>query len=107
MNINPRPISGGWDDGFSLDDHIVRSEFTEYDEYGHPQFHTIRTELGELLFKLKYKNDRSAIPFIAQAACDFIQQWNPGIDVIVPTPPSKKRAIQPLYEIAKERSEEH
>jgi predicted amidophosphoribosyltransferase len=102
MQLNPRRVPGCWDDGFTLDLHIRSSDFLGYNDYGHPQFDTTRTELGELLYRLKYKSDQSAIAPIAQAVCDFVQKWNPGIDVIVPAPPSKNRAVQPLFQIADE-----
>ena len=102
MQLNPKPVRGSWDDGCTLDMHIRSSEFVGYNEYGHAQFESARTELGELLYRLKYKGDRSSIAPIAQAAFDFVCGWNPGIDVVVPTPPSKSRAVQPLFQIADE-----
>jgi len=102
MQLNPRQMPGCWDDGFTLDLHIRSSDFLGYDEYGHPQFDTTRTELGELLYRLKYRGDQSAIAPIAQAAADFVRNWNLGIDRIVPAPPSKNRPVQPLFQIADE-----
>ena len=102
MQLSPRPVHGTWDDGRTLDLHIRSSEFVGYNEYGHAQFESTRTELGEMLYRLKYKDDQSAIAPIAQAACDFVRGWNPGIDVIVPAPPSKNRVVQPLFQIADE-----
>ena len=102
MQLNPRPVRGSWDDGRTLDIHICSSEFVGYNEYGHAQFETTRTELGELLYRLKYGGDQSAVSPIAQSAVDFVREWNPDIEVIVPTPPSKSRAVQPLFQIADE-----
>jgi len=102
MQLDPRAMLGAWDDGRSLDRHVRSSEFLGYNEYGHPQFDTTRTELGELLYRLKYRSDQSAIAPIAQVTCDFVREWNPGIDVIVPAPPSKARTAQPLFQIADE-----
>lgn len=102
MQLNPRAVRGAWDDGRTLDLHIRSSEFLGYNEYGHPQFESTRTELGELLYRLKYRGDQSAIAQIAQTTCDFVRGWNPGIDVIVPAPPNKSRAVQPLFQIADE-----
>ncbi len=102
MQLNPSVLRGAWDDGRTLDRHIRSSEFIGYNEYGHPQFESTRTDLGELLYRLKYKGDQSAIAPIAQVACDFVRGWNPGIDVIVPAPPSKGRVVQPLFQIADE-----
>ncbi|WP_337288837.1 hypothetical protein [Candidatus Methylomirabilis sp.] len=90
MQLNPRLLNGTWDDGRVLDRHVSSSEFIGYNEYGHPQFESTRTELGELLYKLKYRGDQSAITVIAQAACDFVRRWNPGIDIIVPASPSEQ-----------------
>jgi predicted amidophosphoribosyltransferase len=102
MQLSPKQVHGNWDDGFTLDTHIQSSQFTGYNDYGHPQFDTVRTELGELLYRLKYKGDLSAVAPIAEAAVDFLRQWNPGIDSIVPAPPSRTRLIQPLFQIADE-----
>jgi predicted amidophosphoribosyltransferase len=100
--INPRRIPGNWDDGFALDLHTLRSEFLGHDEYGHAQFETVRTPLGELLYKLKYQGDRSVVPLIAKVACAFVRRWNPRPGVVVPVPPSRRRRVQPLFEIADE-----
>lgn len=102
MNLNPRRLGGAWDDGWTLDRHVNSSDFLGYNEQGHPQFETTRTQLGELLYRLKYKGDWTAVAPIAQAAANFVRDWNPGIDVIVPAPPSKQRHTQPLFQIAAE-----
>jgi predicted amidophosphoribosyltransferase len=99
MNLNPQRVAGSWDVGFTLDRHVQSSEYLGENEYGHPQFETTRTELGELLFRLKYRSDQAAVAPIAQAAADFVKKWNPRVDVIVPVPPSKARQIQPLVQI--------
>ena len=102
MQLNPRTVQGAWDEGRTLDLHIRSSEFLGYNEYGHPQFESTRTEFGELLYRLKYRGDQSAIVPIVQATCEFVREWNPGIDVIVPVPPSRSRAVPPLFQIADE-----
>ena len=102
MQLNPKEMLGAWDDGRSLDRHVRSSEFLGYNECGHPQFDTTRTELGERLYRLKYRGDQSSIAPVAQVTCDFVREWNPGIDVIVPATPSKARAVQPLFQIADE-----
>lgn len=100
MHLNPRGMYGAWDEGWTLDAHVSSSEFLGYNEYGHAQFETTRTELGELLYKLKYKGDQSVIGSIAQATSDFVRERNFPVDVIVPAPPSKARSVQPLFQIA-------
>jgi len=54
VEINPKIITGCWTEGFALDFHTLSSEFIGDDEYGHPQFDTKRSEIGELLYRLKY-----------------------------------------------------
>ena len=100
MQLDPRKMHGNWNDGFTLDRHIQSSQYIGENQYGHPQFDTTRTELGELLFNLKYRGDQSAVIPIAQAASDFVKNWNPGIELIVTVPPSRSRAVQPLFQIA-------
>ena len=99
---NPRKIDGPWADGRVLDLHSTGSEFLGYDEYGHEQFDTRRTDVGELLYRLKYRNDASALDEIGAVAEKFIRTWRIKFDVIVPAPPTRTRRVQPLYQIADE-----
>lgn len=99
---NPRKIDGPWADGRVLDLHSTGSEFLGYDEYGHEQFDTRRTEVGELLYRLKYRNDASALEEIGTIAEKFIRSWRIKFDVIVPAPPTRTRRVQPLHQIAAE-----
>ena len=95
-------MHGNWDEGFTLDRHVQSSVYIGENEHGHSQFETTRTELGELIYRLKYRGDQSAVAPIAQAASDFVKGWKPGIELIVPVPPSKSRRVQPLFQIADE-----
>jgi len=101
-NINPRKIEGPWSDGRVLDLHSSGSEFLGYDEFGHEQFDTHRTDVGELLYRLKYQSDASAVGEIGAVAEKFIRAWRIQFDVIVPAPPTRTRRIQPLHQIAEE-----
>jgi predicted amidophosphoribosyltransferase len=100
VRINPMRIPGNWRQGYVLDYHILRSEFLGHDEFGHPMFNTTRSEIGELLYKLKYKSDRSTVDAIIEAAANFIASWKLALDLILPTPPSRQRAYQPVLEVA-------
>ena len=102
--INPRKLDGPWADGRVLDLHSTGSEFLGYDEYGHEQFATRRTEVGELLYRLKYRGDPSAVEEIGTVASKFIRSWGISFDVIVPAPPTRTRRVQPLHQIADELS---
>lgn len=96
VKINPTQIQGRWREGYALDYHIVSSLYLGDDEYGHPQFETKRTELGELLYRLKYQSDPSVIGEIVEAAAQFYVSWQPGADSIVPVPASRLRGTQPV-----------
>ncbi len=98
--FQPRRILGKWQQGFALDLHTISSIPLGYNEYGHMQFDTTRSEVGELLFKLKNRADTSTVPEIVAAAVQFITAWKPPIDMIVPVPPSSMRAVQPVILLA-------
>jgi competence protein ComFC len=100
MKIDPRRITGPWDAGFTLDAHTVSAEFLGYDLEGRAQFDTVRSEVGEKLYQLKYRDDRAASIPLAAVAADFIRAHSLMVDVVVPVPPSKARSFQPLMAIA-------
>ena len=102
VKIVPMKIPGRWHEGYALDFHTVRSEFVGYDHLGREQFETERSEMGELLYKLKYRGYRNTIIPIATTAAAFIQAQKWPLDCIIPTPPSNQRVFQPVLEIAKE-----
>jgi predicted amidophosphoribosyltransferase len=99
---NPRRIHGSWKDGYVLDVHSTGSTFLGYDEFGHPVFDTHRTEVGELLYRLKYEGDASALSELGATAEKFIRSWGVGFTAIVPVPPTRARRVQPVLQIAAE-----
>jgi predicted amidophosphoribosyltransferase len=98
-NFQRRVSLGKWREGFALDLHTLQSIFAGYDEFEHPQFITTRSEIGELLYKLKYNNDQSAIGEIADAAATLVKAWQ-AVDVIAPVPASTRRSVQPVIVLA-------
>lgn len=64
--INPKKLAGRWVDGYALDLHTRYSVPMGEDEYGHPRFDTKRTEMGELLYRLKYASDQTVIGEIVE-----------------------------------------
>jgi predicted amidophosphoribosyltransferase len=100
--INPRKINGCWTDGFVLDLHSTSSTLLGYNDIGHPEFETTRTELGELLYRLKYKGDETATAEIVETAEAFIRSWGVQFSLILPVPPTRNRRIQPVWRIADE-----
>ncbi len=88
---NPQPIEGNWNGGWTLDRHTISSS------------PTVRTDLGELLYQLKYNLDRSKILPIAELTASFIRERSAYsyINAIVPIPPSNtQRPFQPVFELA-------
>jgi hypothetical protein len=61
VEINPRRLAGPWNEGYALDVHTRGSTFLGYDQYGHARFDTMRSPVGELLYRLKYQRDRAAV----------------------------------------------
>jgi competence protein ComFC len=57
--------------------------------------------VGELLYQLKYCQDKSAIGPLAEAAADFCKnKWQLGIDAIMTVPPTQARRLQPVEAVA-------
>ncbi|MFZ0932578.1 MAG: hypothetical protein WAN11_28520 [Syntrophobacteraceae bacterium] len=96
-NYQPRRILGKWREGFALDIHTLSSIPIGHNEYGHMQYDTTRSELGDLLYRLKFKADDTVVSEIADAAAAFIKGWKPGVEIIVSVPPSSSRALQPVH----------
>src|SRR6185437_4116851 len=62
-----------------------------------------RSPLGELLYQLKYRGQRTALQ-VATVMADFLADKPIAlsrIDVIAPIPPSTARQVQPVAEVAK------
>jgi hypothetical protein len=102
VEIHPARIPGRWSDGRALDVHTVSSTFLGDDEFGHRLFDTTRSPIGELLYRLKYKGDRSVVSEIADVAAAFVREWQPAVDLLVPVPPSRDRAVQPVLMVGAE-----
>lgn len=100
MITRPTAIRGRWRDGYALDFHTVSSTHIGDDEFGNPKFETVRTAIGELLYRLKYRKDMTAIGQIVDAITSFVGQWNPGMDTLVPVPPSRGRPAHPVAILA-------
>jgi predicted amidophosphoribosyltransferase len=98
--IHPVALQGPWDGAWALDVHVVESQFLGYDQYGHPQFDTKRSELGELVYRLKYRGDKAALAPLCEVAIEFIRQKDIVPDILIAVPPSKHRQVQPIMQIA-------
>tara|TARA_R110002111_G_scaffold13927_2_gene38549 strand:- start:4865 stop:5443 length:579 start_codon:yes stop_codon:yes gene_type:complete len=94
-------LEGNWVAGFAYDLHTLSSEYLGQDEYGHDRYNNTRSEMGELVYQLKYQHDSTVVNKIV----DLLQTIKgfDKIDIVIPIPPSNKnRANQPVYSIATE-----
>jgi len=94
-------LHGNWKKGFAFDVHTLSSTYLGVDEYGHDRWESTRSEMGELVYQLKYRNNTSVLPKII----DLLSRFN-GIDslhAIIPIPSTNKaRIYQPVVLIARE-----
>jgi competence protein ComFC len=94
-------LKGNWVMGFAYDLHTTDSELLGQDANGHKIFDTTRSEMGELVYQLKYKHDESVVNKIV----DLLQNIKnlEFMEAIVPIPPSNThRANQPVFSISEE-----
>jgi len=102
MPINPTKIKGNWDKGYVLDVHIVSSTSKSEND-----FETTRTELGELLYQLKYRGKYEIAGEIISLIKPFLRSFTElkDVNLVIPVPSSKRRDFQPVDELAMAISE--
>jgi predicted amidophosphoribosyltransferase len=94
-------LDGNWKKGLAFDLHTIASNYLGPDEYGRDRWDTTRSEMGELIYRLKYGGDRSAVKRVIELlkAINGIEKF----DAIIPVPSTNRnRPYQPVDEIAKE-----
>ena len=102
-NYHTRRIYGAWKEGYVLDLHTISSTYIADDEDGNPLFDTKRSEIGQLLYRLKYDSDETAVEELVDAAGSFLQKWGIKPSIIVPVPPTKTyRKLQPVASLTNE-----
>jgi len=99
--IHPQQIVGNWKSGIALDFHTTSSTQTGYNDAGYMQFDTVRPEIAELLYQLKYQGKQDAAEGIIAAAATFLRPYREKFDLMIPVPPSAARAIQPVLILAR------
>lgn len=100
LKIDPIELHGNWDRGWALDSHTLSSRYDKAAGY----YKTERTELGEAIYRLKYKRRWWYAKDIAGTAADFLLHRNivDRIDIIATIPPAHFRWLfQPVNIIAK------
>jgi hypothetical protein len=60
--------------GIVLDKHVLKSEYLGENQYGRPMFDTKRSDIGQSLFLLKYRNDWDQIPMLVDVLSSAITQ---------------------------------
>ena len=104
--ISPHRLVGPWSGGYALDMHTTSSTMIGHNAFGHPVFDTVRSPLGELLYRLKNRGDETVIPEIVDTAATFLRGWGARFDALVPVPPSNTaRKRQPVIAVANALSE--
>lgn len=92
-------LEGNWKSGKAYDLHTTSSTHLGTDEFGHDRFDNTRSKMGELVYQLKYKHDKSKVEEIV-ALLDEIKGIE-NFDFIIPIPQtSKTRPIKPVELIA-------
>jgi len=100
MKSSIRRIEGNWDLGYVLDKHVLSSTYLGENAQGHPQFDTTRSEVGEALFRLKYRSDWSQIDPLARELAVSIYPKFDTVEILIPMPPSNRRVKQPVTALA-------
>jgi len=94
-------IKGNWKKGFAYDVHTLDSTLLGV-EYGHNRFETTRSEMGELIYQLKYCSNISSTIKIVTLLLEEFNSLN-QVDFIIPIPSTNtNRIIQPVLAIAEE-----
>lgn len=93
VETHPEGISGPWVEGLVLDKHVISSTPIGY-LGDHMQFDTLRSPLGELVYR--FKNKGGPADDIVHTASDFAaRRWPSMIDSVMCVPPSVNRSKQP------------
>ena len=94
-----------WKGGWSLDEHTTESRLLPDGSFDNKY-----SELGSLLYQIKYQNKKDKIKIIAKKVCDYMKKnimVTKYLSGIIPTPPSNtNREFQPVLSIAEEISKE-
>ncbi len=98
----PEKVKGPWSRGYALDEHTVSSV-----PDGAGGFITERTELGQLVYDLKYGQKKTNTKKLARVLAEWSHRKFDldNIDGVLGVPPSTARKFQPVAAIVKKMSE--
>ena len=79
-------IEGNWRTGLAFDVHTLSSTYLGQNEAGHERYETTRSEMGELVYQLKYRHDKATLPAIVKLLDEIkgIEEFT----YLVPIPPT-------------------
>lgn len=100
VTTNIQELKGNWIAGWALDFHTVSSRYDELRD----SYDTLRTPIGEILYRLKYNREWWLARKLAAVAVEFLKEKGiiQEIDNIVTIPPSRFRLFfQPVRSISK------
>ena len=84
-----------------LDKHTLSSVPIGANQYGHMQFETTRSEVGEALYQLKYRQDWTRVPQLAGLLATAVYPHFQDVGLLIPMPASNIRTRQPVTELTK------
>lgn len=92
-------LEGNWKNGIAFDIHSISSTYLGQDEYDRDRYDTKRSEMGELVYQLKYKHDESVVEKIVTLLLKI--KGFEKMNCIIAIPPSNlDRTHQPVFSIA-------
>lgn len=92
-------IENNWKSGIAYDIHTTSSTYLGQDERGHDRYDTKRSEMGELVYQLKYQHDETVVQKIVNLLMQIkgLEKMNS----IIAIPPSNlQRKHQPVFSVA-------
>ena len=100
-------LEGNFKEGWALAYHTIDSKLVDPEK---KIFDTKRSQMGQVLYEIKYNEElelnekKIKMEFIINETIELLQKKLNffTVDVLIPTPPSKKRKFQPVIEIARE-----
>ncbi|MFA7684610.1 MAG: hypothetical protein WCX84_07340 [Syntrophales bacterium] len=97
-------LEGNWKRGLAFDVHTLSSTYLGVNEYGYDQWDNTRSEIGELLYQIKYRADARKVQKIVKLL-DKIKGIE-SMDYLIPVPSTnKQRRVQPVVEITRKLGE--
>jgi len=95
-------LSGNWKWGSAYDIHTLKSD-KKVDQWGQESWDTERSKMGELVYRLKYRNEKHVAVQIVDLLFAEYKSLNIA-NLVIPVPPSltSHRAFQPVFEISYE-----